>query len=329
MLNARFIMRPPARRIFPARALSRIAVAAAHTSAVLLVSAVSLLAQEVAHEQLSGLQFRHIGPVGNRLASVVGVPGDRSTYYAGAASGGIWRTEDAGLNWEPVFDDQPVHSIGALAVAPSDHAIVWAGTGESSIRSNVSIGNGVWKSTDGGDTWAHMGLEGTGRVGRILIHPADPDIVYVAALGHSYQPAEERGVYRTEDGGENWERVLFVDPGAGAYEMVMDPTNPRKIMASMWDLDLKTWKRDSGGPASGIHVTLDGGDTWREIEGNGLPTRRIGKIALCMSASDSDRIYALIETGDGVPDRRRRDRQRGAVEHERWRRQLASRLISS
>ena len=190
-----------------------------------------------------------------------------NTYYAGAASGGIWRTEDAGLNWEPVFDDQPVHSIGALAVAPSDHAIVWAGTGESSIRSNVSIGNGVWKSTDGGDTWAHMGLEGTGRVGRILIHPADPDVVYVAALGHSYQPAEERGVYRTLDGGESWERVLFVDPGAGAYEMVMDPGNPRKIMATMWDLDLKTWKRDSGGtgqrhprnPGRGRHLARDRG----------------------------------------------------------------------
>ena len=270
-------------------------------AATFALPAVPLSAQEVPEDHLSGLRFRHIGPVGNRLASVVGVPGNRNIYFAGAASGGIWRTEDAGLNWEPVFDDQPVHSIGALAVAPSDHAVVWAGTGESSIRSNVSIGNGAWKSTDGGDTWAHMGLEGTGRVGRILIHPADPDIVYVAALGHAYQPSEDRGVYRTVDGGESWERVLFVDPGAGAYEMVMDPNNPRKIVASMWDLDLKTWKRDSGGPASGIHVTMDGGDTWREIEGNGLPTRRIGKIGLCMSASDSDRIYALIETGDGVP----------------------------
>ena len=226
------------RMIAPAAAACRPLGKSLALATLLALPTVPLSAQGVSEEHLSGLRFRHIGPVGNRLASVVGVPGNRNIYFAGAASGGIWRTEDAGLNWEPVFDDQPVHSIGALAVAPSDHAIVWAGTGESSIRSNVSIGNGMWKSTDGGDSWAHMGLEGTGRVGRILIHPADPDIIYVAALGHAYQPSEDRGVYRTLDGGESWERVLFVDPGAGAYEMVMDPNNPRKIVASMWDLDL-------------------------------------------------------------------------------------------
>jgi len=258
-------------------------------------------AQPVTPAQYEQLHFRHIGPVGNRVASVAGVPGDRTTYYAGAASGGVWKTTDAGLHWHPVFDDQPVHAIGAIAVAPSDHAIVWAGTGETSIRSNVSIGNGVWKSTDGGETWTHSGLEGTGRIGKILIHPYDPDIVYVAALGHSYGPAEERGVYRTTDGGSTWHRVLFVDEDTGAYEMVMDPANPRKIIASTWDLELKTWKRDSGGPGSGIHITMDGGTTWREIEGHGLPTGTMGKIALCMSAESSDRVYALIETSDGVP----------------------------
>ena len=279
------------------------ALAAAVTAAGLtaLLAAAPLTAQRLTPDQYRGLRFRHIGPVGNRVASVTGVPGDRTTYYAGAASGGIWRTTDAGLNWEPVFDDQPVHSIGALAVAPGDPAIVWAGTGESSIRSNVSIGNGVWKSTDGGDSWTHAGLEGTGRVGRIIVHPRNPDVVYVAALGHAYAPSRERGVYRTTDGGASWEQVLFVDEGTGAYEMVMDPHNARKIVATTWDLDLKTWKRDSGGPGSGLHVTMDGGDSWRKLEGNGLPTRRIGKIAVCMSASDSDRIYALIETGDGVP----------------------------
>ena len=273
-------------------------------TAVLAATALApneLNAQQLAPDQLQGIRFRHIGPVGNRVASVAGVPGDRTTYYAGAASGGIWRTTDAGLNWEPVFDDQPVHSIGALAVTPTDPAIVWAGTGESSIRSNVSIGNGVWKSTDGGDSWTHMGLEGTGRVGRIIVHPRDPDVVYVAAIGHAYGPSGQRGVFRTNDGGASWERVLFIDEHTGAYEMVMDPQNARKIVATTWDLDLKTWKRDSGGPGSGIHVTMDGGDTWRRLEGNGLPTRRLGKIAVCMSAGDSDRIYALIETGDGVP----------------------------
>ena len=260
-----------------------------------------LAAQQITPAQYEGLRARHIGPIGNRVSSVAGVPGDRTTYYAGAATGGIWKTTDAGIHWRPVFDDQPVHAIGALAVAPSDAATVWAGTGETSIRSNVSIGNGVWKSTDGGETWSHVGLEGTGRVGRILIDPHNSDVVYVAALGHAFSESEERGVYRTTDGGGSWERVLFVDAGTGAYEMVMDPVNPRKIIATMWDLDLKTWGRDSGGPGSGLHMTMDGGDTWTELEGNGLPTGTLGKIAVCMSVSNSDRIYALIETSDGVP----------------------------
>ncbi len=274
---------------------------------VVLTAILNLPASDVVHaqrlssDQYAGLQARHIGPVGNRVSSVAGVPGDRNVYYAGAATGGIWKTEDAGIHWEPVFDDQPVHAIGALAVAPSDPATVWAGTGETSIRSNVSVGNGVWKSTDGGDSWMHMGLEGTGRVGRIIIHPSNPDLVYVAALGHAYADSEVRGVYRTADGGETWERVLFVDPGTGAYEMVMDPDNPRKILATMWDLELKTWKRDSGGPGSGLHMSMDGGDTWTQLEGNGLPTGTLGKIALCLSVSDGRRIYALIETSDGVP----------------------------
>jgi len=258
-------------------------------------------AQQIGPDAWAELAFRHIGPVGNRVASVAGVPGDRTTFYAGAATGGVWKTEDAGLHWRPVFDGEPVHSIGALAVAGPDPAIVWAGTGETSIRSNVSIGNGVWKSLDAGETWTHMGLEATGRIGRILIHPRDPDIVYVAALGHAYGPQPERGVYRTVDGGETWELVLHVDGNTGAYEMVFDPENPRKIIATTWDLELKTWIRDSGGPGSGIFVTADGGDTWERLEGNGLPTGTLGKIAVCMSAGDSDRVYALIETSDGVP----------------------------
>ena len=277
------------------------ALLALATAAATAAAPTPAAGQQLESRQTEGLRARHIGPVGNRVSAVAGVPGDRTTYFAGAASGGIWKTDDAGIHWRPVFDDQPVHSIGALAVAPSDPGIVWAGTGESSIRSNVSIGNGVWKSTDGGETWRHAGLEGTGRVGRILVHPQDPDIVYVAALGHAYADSERRGVYRTEDGGATWERVLFVDRGAGTYEMVMDPANPRKILATMWDLDLRTWNRDSGGPGSGIHLTMDGGDSWTELEGNGLPGGTLGKIGLCMSASDSDRIYALIETSDGVP----------------------------
>ena len=258
-------------------------------------------AQQVPTSSFAPMQYRHIGPLGNRITSVTGVPGDRFTYYAGAASGGLWKTEDGGVNWRPVFDDQPVHSVGEVEVAPSDPNIVWAGTGEPFIRSNVSIGNGVWKSTDAGETWTHMGLEGTGRISRIIVHPTDPDIVYAAAIGHGYAPQPERGIYRTLDGGASWEHVLFVDEETGASDLVMDPNNPRILFAGTWQIAIRTWTRTSGGPGSAIHVSRDGGTTWIRLAGNGLPTREIGKIALCMSRADSRRIYALIETGDGVP----------------------------
>jgi photosystem II stability/assembly factor-like uncharacterized protein len=271
------------------------------TVATLIVASTAIAAQQVTPEQYSQLRFRHIGPVGNRVAAVTGVPGDRFTYLVGAATGGIWKTEDAGLHWKPVFDDQPVPSVGALAVAPSDPEIVWAGTGEPFIRSNVSIGDGVWKSTDGGETWTHSGLEGPGRISRIVIHPTNPDIVYAAQLGHGYSPQAARGVYRTTDGGTTWQQVLFVDENTGASDLIMDPNNPRILFAGMWQLELKTWTRESGGPGSAIYMSKDGGDTWKRLEGHGLPTRPVGKIGLCMSADDSRRVYALIETGDGVP----------------------------
>jgi photosystem II stability/assembly factor-like uncharacterized protein len=258
-------------------------------------------AQEISPDLYQQLQYRHIGPVGNRVSTVLGVPGDPMTYYAGAASGGIWKTDDGGTSWEPIFDDQPVHSIGALAVASSDPNIVWVGTGESFIRSNVSIGNGVWKSTDAGASWRHMGLDGTGRIGRMIVHPTDPDIVYAAALGHGYSPQRERGVYRTTDGGETWEQILFVDENTGASGLAMDPNNPRILFAGMWQIEIHTWGRESGGPGSGLHVSRDGGDTWTRLEGNGLPRLPVGKIAVCMTPENSDRIYAMIETGDGVP----------------------------
>ena len=268
---------------------------------LILTLAVPAAAQQIPTDALSQLSFRHIGPVGNRTTSIAGVEGDRFTYYAGAATGGVWKTEDAGIHWKPVFDDQPVHAIGALAVSSSDPAIVWVGTGETSIRSNVSLGNGVWKSTDAGETWAHMGLEGTGRIGKVLIHPSDPDIVYVASLGHSHGPSAERGLYRTMDGGATWELVLHVDENTGAYEMLFDPTNPRKILATMWQIEINQWGRESGGPGSGMFMTRDGGDNWTRLEGSELPTKPVGKIGVCTSPDDPRRIYALIETGDGVP----------------------------
>src|SRR5256885_15525441 len=159
----------------------------------------------------TNLQYRFIGPPGNRVSAVVGEPGNANVYYAGAASGGVWKSSDGGFNWHPVFDKESAQSIGSIAIAPSNHSIVWVGTGETFIRSNVSIGNGVYKSTDAGKTWQHMGLDATGRIGRIIIDPRNPDIVFVAALGACYGPQPERGIFRTKDSGKTWQRVLFVD----------------------------------------------------------------------------------------------------------------------
>jgi photosystem II stability/assembly factor-like uncharacterized protein len=247
------------------------------------------------------LRFRYIGPVGNRTDAVAGVVGDANVYYAGAASGGIWKTTDAGIHWQPIFDNQPVSSIGALAVSRSNPNIVWAGTGEAFIRSHISLGNGVYKSTDAGRTWRRMGLEESGRIARIVIDPANPDIVFLAAMGHSYGPQQQRGVFRTRDGGVTWERVLFVDENTGGIDVQMDPTNSQVLFAATWQLLLHTWGRESGGPGSGIHVSRDGGTTWTKLQGNGLPTHTIGKIGLGIAPSNPNRVYALIETGDGVP----------------------------
>ena len=250
---------------------------------------------------LAAMRFRYIGPVGNRVSAVAGISGDPNTYYAGAASGGIWKSTDGGINWQPIFDRQDVHSIGALAVARTDPNIVWAGTGEPHIRSHISVGAGVFKSTDAGRTWTRMGLEESGRIGRIVIHPDNPDIVYVAAQGHSYGPQQQRGVFRTRDGGRTWERVLFVDENTGAIDVAMDPANPNKLFAATWQLLIRTWGRESGGPGSGIHVSTDGGTTWTRLRGNGLPVHTLGKIDVAIAPSNPNRVYALIETGDGVP----------------------------
>ncbi len=252
------------------------------------------------------LEFRHIGPVGNRVPAVVGVSGDPSTYYAGAASGGIWKSVDHGVRWQPIFDQHDVSSIGSLAVAPSDANVIWAGTGETFIRSNVSIGNGIYRSTDAGETWRHMGLRESGRIGRIVVHPRNDNVVYAAALGHSYGPQPERGLYRTRDGGENWEQILFVDTNTGAIDLVMDPHNPRILYAATWQFQMRTSGRDSGGPGSGIYRSKDGGDTWTQLgpqtdsehaaKANGTPKGPWGKIGLAISADQPKRIYALIET---------------------------------
>src|SRR5208283_1943673 len=228
----------------------------------LLILTVCLLpAQRRPRRPRPEFSFRFVGPqVGNRMSAIAGIPGDPSTYYAGAASGGVWKSTDGGNNWNPIFDDQPVQAIGALAVAPSDHTVVWAGTGEAwVIRDSDVMGNGIYKSTDAGKTWKNMGLGQTGRIGRILVHPTNADIVYACAVGRGTGPQQERGVFRTTDGGNHWDRVLFVNPDTGCSGLSMDPQNPRVLFAGAWQLEMHTWAEMSGGPSSGLYVSRDAG----------------------------------------------------------------------
>ncbi len=254
-------------------------------------------AAEVTPEVYAGLSYRYIGPPGNRTSAVAGVPGDPMVYYIGASSGGVFKSTDGGLNWDPIFDEMPAQSIGALAIAASDPNVVWVGTGEAFVRSNISIGNGVYKSTDAGRTWKHMGLDATGRIGRVVIDPRDPDIVHIAAVGHGYGPQPERGVFRTVDGGETWEQTLFIDEDTGVFEIAIDPTNPRILFAGAWPIIIKTYGRESGGPNGGIYRSKDGGTTWEKLEGNGLPEPPIGKVGLAIAQTNPDVVYAMMETG--------------------------------
>jgi photosystem II stability/assembly factor-like uncharacterized protein len=265
-------------------------------------------AQEGSRADIGGLYsqlpWRYIGPEGNRVIAVTGVPGVPLMYYAGAASGGIWKTSDGGQDWIPVFDDQPVSAIGALAVSPSDPNVVWAGTGEPFIglSTNISLGMGIYKSTDAGKTWTQMGLEKTGRIARLAVDPANANVAYACALGHAYGPQPERGVFRTIDGGKTWDRVLFVDENTGCSDLAINPKNPRILLAGMWQLQMNPWGYDSGGPGSGLFLSRDGGTTWKRLS-NGLPKQPVGvgKVAVGIAPSNPNRMYALIETGDGIP----------------------------
>ncbi|MGH9608110.1 MAG: sialidase [Bryobacteraceae bacterium] len=242
--------------------------------------------------------FRFLGPqIGNRIASVAGIPGDPGTYYAGAASGGIWKSTDGGNRFVPIFDHQDVAAIGALAVAPSQPTTVWAGTGEAwAIRPSDVMGDGIYKSTDGGKTWKHMGLEQTGRIGRILINPTNPDIVFACALGRTTGPQQNRGVFRTTDGGQHWKRVLFVDEHTGCSGLTLDPRNPLHMFAGMWQVEMRTYGEFGGGPGSGVYESKDSGTTWKHLTGHGLPKPPVGKIDVAIAPTDHNRVYALIQT---------------------------------
>ena len=251
---------------------------------------------------LRTMSWRNIGPArGGRSLSCTGSPGRRHEYYFGATGGGLWKTSDSGTTWFPVTDGQiSSSSIGAVAVAETNPDIVFIGGGETQLRGSITQGDGVYKSTDGGATWRHRGLADTQAIARIRIHPVNPDIVYVAALGHPYGDNEERGVFRSRDGGANWERVLFVSPRAGAADLIIDRTNPDVLYASLWQVYRKAWKMWGGGPDSGLYRSDDGGDTWTELTENpGMPAGPIGKIGVTVSPANPDRVWAIVEAPEG------------------------------
>ncbi len=249
-----------------------------------------------------GLTWRLVGPYrGGRVLAVSGVVGDTHTYYFGGVGGGVWKTSDGGLTWRPVTDKTKdmSASIGAIAVAPSDPNVIYAGTGEACIRGNIISGNGVYKSIDAGKTWAYTGLRDTDAIGRLIVHPKDPNIVYVAALGHVFGPNAERGIFRTTDGGKNWTKVLYKDENTGAIDVAFDPTNPNILFAGLWQARRSPWSMDGGGPGSGLYRSTDGGNTWKHLEKHGLPETTIGRIGVAVAYANGNRVWALIEADKG------------------------------
>ncbi len=247
-------------------------------------------------DRFEGLQFRNIGPYrGGRSTAVTGVRGQPLTFYFGGTGGGVWKTTDGGSNWEPVSDkDFKTGSVGSIAVSESDPNVVWVGMGESPIRGNVSSGDGVWKSTDAGQTWKSMGLKDTYQISRVIVHPHDPDLVYVAALGHVWGPNAERGIFRTDDGGASWKKVLYVDEKTGAADLSMDPANPRILYAAFWQAYRKPWTLESGGPGSALYKSTDGGETWKKLTGNGLPPGIWGRVGVAASVKPG-RVFSMID----------------------------------
>jgi photosystem II stability/assembly factor-like uncharacterized protein len=284
-----------------------------HTALVLAVFGIAIYAQQRTQtaattaakefELLKPLQYRSIGPYrGGRSAAVAGVASQPFVFYYGATGGGVWKSTDGGINWESVSDGSVfgTGSVGAIGVSDSDPNVVYVGMGESPIRGNVSHGDGMYKSTDGGKTWKRIGLDDTRQISRVRVHPRNPDLVYVAALGHVWGPNDQRGVFRSKDGGKTWERVLARGDKAGAIDLILDPTNPNILYAGFWEVYRKPWTLESGGPGGGIFKSTDGGDTWTELTRNpGLPRGTVGKIGITVSPANPERVWAIVEAEDG------------------------------
>ena len=300
----------------------------AHTTIafITLLFALPAAAQDAKEKESVGpfknLKYRLVGPAaGGRVARSCGVPGDPMTYYAATAAGGVWKSTDGGITWKSIFDDQPTSSIGAIAVAPSDANVIYVGSGEANIRGNVMAGNGIYKSTNAGKDWSHVWKQ-PGQIGKMIVHPTNPEIAYAAVLGNAFAPNPERGIYRTSDGGKTWKQALKKDGDTGAIDVCFDPANPRILFAALWQTRRRPWNYTSGGPGSGLYRSEDGGDTWKLLgpkpavpseptgknkdtkkEGdhpdNGLPDGIWGRVGIAVAPSDSRRVYALIEADKG------------------------------
>lgn len=257
------------------------------------------ISQQLNMERFKNMKPRNIGPAATsgRVTAIDAVHGNPSTIYAGTASGGIWKSEGGGVSWQPVFDQENTASIGAIAINQTNTNEIWVGTGEGNPRNSQSNGNGVYRSIDGGRSWKHMGLAATSNIHRIIIHKDNPNVIYVSALGTAWGDTKDRGVFRTQDGGKTWEKVLYVNERTGASDLIVDPTNPNKMLVNMWEYRRWPWFFKSGGPGSGLYVTLDGGDTWtKRTAKDGLPEGELGKIGLAISRSNPKIVYALVES---------------------------------